>query len=74
MYSKKDFKCSCGMYYVGNVVGIGEEYSSWVDEETLELLLLELNNGAKVISLPKSVAFVQFTNDMNDPTNFIHLN
>jgi hypothetical protein len=41
MYSKLDFECKEGMYYVGDVVDV--DGNPWVNEETLELILLELN-------------------------------
>ena len=45
MYIKEDFKCVDGLYYIGNVIDV--DGNPWVDEEQLELLILELNNGVK---------------------------
>ena len=45
MYIKEDFKCVDGLYYIGNITDI--DGNPWVDEEQLELLILELNNGVK---------------------------
>ena len=42
MYTKEDFKCVDGLYYIGNILDI--DGNPWVDEEQLELLILELNN------------------------------
>jgi len=39
----KDLKCYDDMYYVGDVVDI--DGSGWVDLETAEKILLEINNG-----------------------------
>jgi len=74
MYSKSDFKCQEGMYYVGDVVDV--DGNPWVDEETLELILLELNNGAEVkkIDLPNHIGYVPFTPNFSDSINFICLN
>jgi hypothetical protein len=74
MYSKSDFKCQEGMYYVGDVVDV--DGNPWVDEETLELILLELNNGAEVkkIDLPNHICYIPFSNNFSDPINFICLN
>ena len=33
------------MYYVGDVIDL--DGNQWVDEETLELIILELNNGVQ---------------------------
>lgn len=38
-----DLKCYDDMYYVGDVVDI--DGNGWVDLETAELILLEINNG-----------------------------
>ena len=43
--TKEDFECVEGMYYIGNVVHI--DGSLWVNEETLELIIEEINNGVK---------------------------
>jgi len=43
MYTKDDFKCVDGFFYVGDVIDI--DGNPWVDEEQLELIILELNNG-----------------------------
>lgn len=69
MYTKKMFKEYDGMFYVGNIIDVDGD--GWVTEEQLELLLLEINNGAEV---NESVLFVPFTNNENDSVNFIHLN
>jgi len=45
MYTKDDFKCVDGMYYVGDVIDV--DGSPWVFEEDLELIILELNNGVQ---------------------------
>ena len=45
MYTKEDFKCYDYMYYVGDVIDL--DGNQWVDEETLELIILELNNGVQ---------------------------
>lgn len=42
---KQDFKCIDGLYYIGNVIDV--DGNPWVDEEQLELIILELNNGVK---------------------------
>ena len=42
MYTKEDFKCVDGVYYIGNVIDV--DGNPWIDEEQLELLILELNN------------------------------
>ena len=74
MYTKKDFKCVDGFYYIGNVIDL--DGNPWVEEEQLELIIMELNNGSEIeeMKLEKSVAFVQFTNNINDSLNYIHLN
>jgi hypothetical protein len=74
MYTKKDFKCVDGFYYIGNVIDV--DGNPWVEEEQLELIIMELNNGSEIeeMKLEKSVAFVQFTNNINDSVNYIHLN
>jgi hypothetical protein len=41
--SKKDFVCVDGFYYIGDVIDV--DGNPWVDEEQLELILLEINNG-----------------------------
>lgn len=43
--TKKDFKCIEGLYYVEELLEVG--CNPWVDEEQLELILLEINNGVK---------------------------
>jgi len=43
MYKKSDFKCVDGLYYIGDVIDV--DGNPWVDEEQLELIILELNNG-----------------------------
>jgi hypothetical protein len=43
--SKEDFKCVDGFYYVGDVIDV--DGNPWVDEETLELIILEINNNVK---------------------------
>jgi len=43
MYTKDDFKCVDGFYYIGDVIDV--DGNPWVDEEQLELIILELNNG-----------------------------
>ncbi len=45
MYKKEDFKCVDFMYYIGDVIDV--DGSPWVDEEQLELIIEELNNGVK---------------------------
>lgn len=74
MYTKKDFKYVDGFYYIGNVIDV--DGNPWVEEEQLELIIMELNNGSEIdeMKLDKSVAFVQFTNNINDSVNYIHLN
>ena len=74
MYTKKDFKCVDGFYYIGNVIDI--DGNPWVEEEQLELIIMELNNGSEIeeMKLDKSVAFIQFINNINDSVNYIHLN
>lgn len=42
-FTKEDFEEYDGMYFVGHVIDI--DGSPWVDEEHLELVLEELNNG-----------------------------
>ena len=74
MYTKEDFKCIDGFYYIGNVLDV--DGNPWVDEEQLELIIMELNNGSEIeeIVLDESIAFIPFTNNVNDSINFIHLN
>jgi len=43
MYKKSDFKCVDGLYYVGDVLDV--DGNPWVEEEQLELIIEELNNG-----------------------------
>jgi len=45
MYTKEDFKCVDGLYYVGHLIDI--DGNPWVDEEQLELFIIELNNGVQ---------------------------
>lgn len=45
-YNKQSFKCVDGMYYIGDTFGIVDG-DGWVNEEQLELLLHEFNNGVK---------------------------
>ena len=45
MLSKKDFPEYDGLYYVGDVLDV--DGNPWVDEEQLELIIEELNNGVK---------------------------
>lgn len=44
-YNKESFKCVDGMYYIGDAFDIDGD--GWVNEEQLELLLHEFNNGVK---------------------------
>ena len=41
--NKTDLKQQDGMYYVGHLIDI--DGSGYVDEETVELILMEYNNG-----------------------------
>ena len=43
MISKEDFMCLDGLYYIGDVIDV--DGSPWVNEEQLELIILEINNG-----------------------------
>jgi hypothetical protein len=45
MCKKEDFKCVDGLYYVGDVLDV--DGNPWVEEEQLELIILELNNGVQ---------------------------
>ena len=74
MYKKEDFKCVDGFYYIGNVIDV--DGNPWVDEEQLELILLELNNGVEIEVMKASdpMMFIPFTNNINDSVNYIHLN
>ena len=45
MYIKEDFKYIDGLYYVGDVLDV--DGNPWVEEEQLELIILELNNGVQ---------------------------
>jgi len=44
-YTKEDFKCVDGLYYIGDVIDV--DGNPWVEEEQLELIILELNNGVQ---------------------------
>ena len=74
MFTKNDFECRDGLYYVGDKIDV--DGNPWVDEETLELVILELNNGAEVkkIDLPKYIGYIPFVNNFSDPINFINFN
>lgn len=72
MYTKKDFKQKNNKYFIGLM---DHEGNGWVDEEQLELILLELNDGVDdIINLHPSVSFVEFTKNPSHAVNFIHLN
>ena len=43
MISKEDFMCLDGLYYIGDVIDV--DGNPWVDEEQLEFIILEINNG-----------------------------
>ena len=43
MISKEDFMYLDGLYYIGDVIDV--DGSPWVNEEQLELIILEINNG-----------------------------
>lgn len=45
MYKKEDFKCVDGFYYIEDVIDV--DGNPWVEEEQLELIILELNNGVQ---------------------------
>jgi hypothetical protein len=45
MYKKEDFKCIDGLYYIGDVIDV--DGNPWVEEEQLELIIEELNNGVQ---------------------------
>ena len=40
---KSDLKCIDGFYYIGDIIDV--DGNPWVDEETVELILLEVNAG-----------------------------
>jgi len=42
MYTKDDFMCVDGFYYVGDVLDV--DGNPWVDEDQLEKIIDELNN------------------------------
>jgi hypothetical protein len=75
-FTKEDFECYDNEYFVGHVVDI--DGSPWVDEETFELILEELNNGVTdeslIFEVPgrKDVIFMMLTPEQD--LNFIHLN
>jgi hypothetical protein len=77
-FTKEDFECYDNEYFVGHVVDI--DGSPWVDEETFELILEELNNGVidedepLIFEVPgrKDVIFMMLTPEQD--LNFIHLN
>jgi hypothetical protein len=75
-FTKEDFECYGNEYFVGHVVDI--DGSPWVDEETFELILEELNNGVTdeslIFEVPgrKDVIFMMLTPEQD--LNFIHLN
>ncbi len=77
-FTKEDFEEYDGQYFVGHVVDI--DGSPWVDEETLELILLELNDGVSDSDEPVTFAVpgrkdVIFTTLMPEQElNYIHLN
>jgi hypothetical protein len=43
MNKKENFKCIDGLYYVGDIIDI--DGNPWVNEEQLELIIEEINNG-----------------------------
>ena len=51
-FTKDDFEEYDNMYFVGHVVDI--DGSPWVDEEQLELILEELNDGVSDSDEPHS--------------------
>ena len=77
-FSKEDFECYDDQYFVGHVIDV--DGNPWVDEETLELILEELNAGVTdddepVIFLVDGRKDVIFTPIMPEQDlNYIHLN
>lgn len=74
MLSKKDFTQYDGLYYVGEY--IDTDGDGWVDEETIELIIEELNAGVDQImfGVPGQPAVVYHPTMPDDKYNFIHLN
>ena len=77
-FTKDDFEEYDGQYFVGHVVDV--DGSPWVDEEQMELILEELNDGVSdsdepvtfVVPGRKDVIFTTLMPE-ND-LNYIHLN
>jgi hypothetical protein len=75
MFTKNNFPQHDGLYYVGNIVDVDGD--GWVNEEQLELIIEELNNGVTdepLIIFRPDLAYVPFTNNQDDKINYIHLN
>ena len=75
MYIKEDFECVDGLYYIGSVMDV--DGSPWVDEETLELILLELNacvtdNVTFAVPNRPEVVYTQIMPE--EKLNWLHLN
>jgi hypothetical protein len=77
-FTKDDFEEIDGQWFVGHVVDI--DGSPWVNEETLELVLEELNDGVSDGDEPVTFAVpnrkdIIFTTLMpENDLNYIHLN
>jgi len=77
-FTKEDFEEYDGMFFVGHVVDV--DGSPWVDEEQMELILEELNDGVSDSDEPVTFAVpgrkdVIFTTLMPEQElNYIHLN
>ena len=74
-FTKEDFEEYDGQYFVGHVVDV--DGSPWVDEETLELIVLELNacvtdNVTFAVPNRPEVVYTQVMPD--DKLNWLHLN
>lgn len=75
MLSKKDFPEYDGLYYVGDLVDVDGD--GWVDEETVELIIEELNVGVMdnvTFAVPGRKEVVYRPVMPEDKYNWIHLN
>jgi len=77
-FTKDDFECYDDQYFVGHVIDVDGNH--WVDEETLELILEELNNGVTdedepvTFAVPERKDVIFMTLMPEQDLNYIHLN